>query len=183
MRISQADELPRGAGVGGFKHTVAANDVATDTSLASADVDDVGIRFGNCDGPDGGRRVAHLVEDRLPVQAAIGGFPDASGDSAEIISVGLAHNSSDRNHPASAIRPNQSILHSLEGALGFFVVLLGVSSWFAGGRRPLRCRLGLGGLRSFFHSGLLRRYWNGDRTGKKKGEDWGSQDRFLRSHD
>ena len=61
----EADVRPGLAGVGRLVDAVARHDVAADARLAHADVDDVGVRFGDGDGAD--RRARDLaVGDRRP---------------------------------------------------------------------------------------------------------------------
>ena len=73
----EADVRPGLAGVGRLVDAVARHDVAADARLAHADVDDVGVRFGDGDRAD--RRARDLaVGDRRPVRAAVGRLPEAA---------------------------------------------------------------------------------------------------------
>ena len=87
---------------------------------------------------DGGN--ALLVEERIPGDAAVGGFPDAAGDRAKIIGVWLAGYADDSQDPAATKRTDQAPLHA------------GVRFWIngIGGRRSV------GGFGSFGRLCLLR---------------------------
>src|SRR5271156_1775538 len=124
--VAEADELPGGAGVDGFVDAVAADDVAAHTGFAGADVDDVGIGFRDGDGADGGRGVFCLVEDGLPVEAAVGGLPDSAGDCAEVISIGLADDAGYGYYAASTEGTDEAVLEGFPGVfIFFFVVVIG----------------------------------------------------------
>ena len=84
LRIGEAHVLPGLAGVDGFVHAVALHDVAAQFGFAHADVDHVGIGFGDRHGAD--RRALQLtVGDRAPGQAAIGGLPQTAAGGAEVV--------------------------------------------------------------------------------------------------
>src|SRR6185437_5608682 len=68
-------------------------DVAADVRLASADVHDTGITRRDGDRTDRPDRL--VVEDRLPVRAAVGALPDAATRRAGVIRVGIARHASD----------------------------------------------------------------------------------------
>ncbi len=102
--VAEADEFPGGSGVDGFVDAVAADDVAAHAGFAGADVDDVGIGLGDGDGADGGRGVFRLVEDGPPVEAAVGGLPDAAGSRAHVVGVGLSDDAGDGDYAAAAER-------------------------------------------------------------------------------
>ncbi len=82
------DVLPRFAGVGRFVDAVARLDVAANVRLAGADVDHVRVRRRDGEGADGRDRL--VVEDRLPVDAAVGRFPDAAGRGGGVIGERIA---------------------------------------------------------------------------------------------
>src|SRR5579862_6810644 len=117
--VGKAGELPGLAGVDGFVNSVATDDVATDASFTGADVNHVGIRFRNCDGADRGRCIFLFVEDRLPVEASVRGFPNSSGGCAEVIDVVLSYDSGDGDDAAAAKWTNQPILQIFPWAFVF----------------------------------------------------------------
>src|SRR5207253_3021333 len=117
--VFQADVSPGLPGVGGFVDTVSERDVAADAGFAGADIDDVGIRIRHGDGADG--RDGLLIEERIPADAAIGGFPDASAGRAKVVGVRLARHPGHRQHAAATERPNKTPLHT---AIGFRINLL-----------------------------------------------------------
>src|SRR6266436_9876525 len=74
-------------------------DVATYAGFARTDINYIGIGIRNRDAADGGG--ALLVEERIPGNAAIRGFPNAAGHRPKIISVRLAGNAGDGQHPSA----------------------------------------------------------------------------------
>src|SRR6267378_6757786 len=124
-RVAQPGKLPGLAGVDGFVYSVSADDVAANASLSRADINNVWIGFGNRERADGRRSVLLLVEERLPVEAAIGGLPDAACNAAKIISVVLADDTGNGENPPAAKRPDEAIGEPLPRALVLFIVLLG----------------------------------------------------------
>ena len=146
------DELPGFTRVDRLVYAVAADDVAANTRFSGSDINDIRVGFGNCDGPDGRRRILRFVENRLPVEAAIGRLPYASGDGAEIIDVVLADDAGHRDDAAATKWADQSILQtfprSLVLALVFVLVFFFVSLTVAGLRRRRLCWFlaGIGGL-------------------------------------
>src|SRR5581483_8141692 len=114
-RVVEADVRPGLTGVHGFIHPVAEGDVAANAGFAGADVDDVGIgrRHGNA--ADGRDRL--LIEERNPGDAGVGGFPDAAGDRAEIIRVGIAGNAGDREDATATEWSDETPFHFLERVL------------------------------------------------------------------
>src|SRR5215211_2341420 len=99
-RFGQSDVAPASAGVCTAIDAVAVGDVDADGGLASAGVDDVrvGRRYGQ--GPDrGGGEKA--IGDGPPVCSRIGRFPDAAGDGAKIVGVGIIPCASYGNDPTT----------------------------------------------------------------------------------
>ncbi len=111
-RIAQPDVLPGLAGIGGFVDSVTVGDVAAQAGLAAAHVDGVGVGGRHGDGADGGSGL--LVEHRLPIGAAVSGLPHAARCAAEIVRIGVARNSGDRQHAPTAKRTYQAVLQALE---------------------------------------------------------------------
>ncbi len=115
MRVREANGAPRFSGVDGLVDAVAADNVSTDAGLAGSDVDDVGIGLGHCDGADRGRGTFLLVEDRHPIDAAVGGLPDAAGYRAKVIDVVLTYDARDSNHAASTEGAYKAVIESFPG--------------------------------------------------------------------
>ena len=87
--------------------------IAADVRLAHADIDDVGVGFGNSDGAHrSGLELA--VGDRHPVHAAIDGFPDSAAGGAEVVDIGLRGDARDSHHAAAAEWADVAILEFLE---------------------------------------------------------------------
>jgi hypothetical protein len=82
------DVLPGLAGVAGNVEAVADLDVAADIRLAGADIDHIRIGGGDGDGADGGDGL--VVEDGLPVGAAVGRLPDTARRGGGVIGAGIA---------------------------------------------------------------------------------------------
>jgi hypothetical protein len=80
----------------------------------------------------------------MPVQAAVGGLPHASGDCTEIVRVVLAHYGRNSDHASAAERAEQAIVECLPRIFRFGVFLL---SSCANGRSSLLLRRRLLGLR------------------------------------
>jgi len=93
--------------------------VAADAGFARAGVNYVGIRIG--DGNRADRGNALLIEKWIPGNAAVGRFPDASADCAEIIGVWLAGYARDSDRAAATERADEAPLH---GAVRFGIDLL-----------------------------------------------------------
>src|SRR5690606_37497364 len=83
-RLLEAHVRPGAAAVGGLVDAVALDDVAAQLRLAHADVHDIGVRLGNGDGADRGG-LEEAIRYRAPVDAAVGGLPDATADRAEVV--------------------------------------------------------------------------------------------------
>ncbi len=98
--VFQADIPPIAAAIDGLINAVAIGDIAAQRRLAGAGVDRVVIARRDREGADR-RSGMLLVEHRLPVGAAVGGFPHTTSDCAEIIGVRLIRDAFDRD-PAAA---------------------------------------------------------------------------------
>src|SRR5882672_7502530 len=90
--VEVANVVPGFAAVVRTIDTIAERDVAANAGLARADVNHVGIGVGDRDATDGGSGL--LIEERVPGNTAVCGFPNAAGDGAKIIRVRLAWNTS-----------------------------------------------------------------------------------------
>ena len=95
-------------GVGRTVDPVAFPDVAADVGLARADPDDVGVGRRHRDRAD--RRYRLLVEDRLPLQAAVDRFPHAAGCGRSPVDARVAGNAGHARHAASGSRADQAVL-------------------------------------------------------------------------
>ncbi len=124
MRVAKSGKLPRLAGVDRFVHPVSAHDVAADASFSGANIDDVGIGFGNGQRTDGRGSILLLVKERLPIEPAIGSFPYAARNASEIIGVVLADDAGDGENASAAKRSDEAIVERFPRAFVFFVVLL-----------------------------------------------------------
>ena len=135
--VFQADIPPIAAAIDGLINAVAIGDIAAQRRLTGAGVDRVVIARRYRQGTDRGSGML-LVEHRLPVGAAVGGFPHTTSDCAEIISVRLTRDAFDRD-PAAA--PEGSDLAPLHAAPELFVELSLVLRLGCGGHRAGRGRL------------------------------------------
>src|SRR5271166_382193 len=124
MRVGKAIELPRLTRVDGLVNPVTTHDVAANASLSGSDIDDIRIRFRNRDCSNRRGRIFLFVENWLPVKAAIGGLPHASGDGAKIIDIILTYNSRNGSHAPTAKGSDQPILQTLPGPLVLIVILV-----------------------------------------------------------
>src|SRR5438128_2407675 len=89
--LLQSHARPRAAGVGGLIDSIADRDMTAYERLARSCPDDVRIRRRDCERTD--RRDILTVEDRRPVNAAIGGLPDSAGRRARVVHIRIAGNS------------------------------------------------------------------------------------------
>src|SRR5271170_7047704 len=115
MRVREANGVPRFSGVDGLVDAVAADNVSTDACFAGSDVDDVGIGLSHRDRADGGRGAFLLVEERRPVDASVGGLPDATGYRAKVIDVVLTYDARYSNHAASTEGAYKAVTESFPG--------------------------------------------------------------------
>src|SRR5260370_9278169 len=88
--------------------------------MAGADVNDTRTGVGDRDAANGGGGL--LIEERIPGNATVRGFPNAAGDSAKIVSVWLARDSSHGQGPAATEWADEAPFHS---AVGFGVNRIG----------------------------------------------------------
>src|SRR5882724_8644725 len=109
--VLQADVAPGLAGVAGTIDAIAERDVAADAGFTAADVNHIGIGFGDGDGADG--RGGLLLEEGIPGVARVGGFPNASGDGAKIESVGLAGHAGYGNGASAAEGADEAPLYAV----------------------------------------------------------------------
>ncbi len=86
--LLQADVRPRLAGVGRLPHPVAVGAGAGVHRLAGAEVQDVGVRRG--DGKPAHALGGVFLEDRLEVDAAVDGLPDAAARHEHVVGLALA---------------------------------------------------------------------------------------------
>src|SRR6266404_2595433 len=108
--VLQSDIGPGFPGVIRTIDAVAEGDISADASFTGSRVNDVGIGIGDCDAANG--RGGLLLEERVPRDAAVRRFPDAAGDGAKVIGIGLARNSGDRQDPPAAKGTDQAPLHA-----------------------------------------------------------------------
>src|SRR5205823_3705190 len=93
------------------------------------DVNDVGVRRGNSEAPNRGG--AFLIEGGSPGVRAVGGFPNAPADAAEIVGGGIARNAGNGKRSAAAKWTDRAVSHALEQGVGRGVFLL-VGGWCVG---------------------------------------------------
>ena len=91
--------LPGLAGIGGLVDPVADRDVAADPCFPCAGPHDVGVGRGDGERTDRLHRL--VIEDRLPVHAAVGGFPDAARGRPGVVDALVARDAGDRGHAIS----------------------------------------------------------------------------------
>ena len=101
------DVLPRLARVGRFEDPGARRDVAADVRFTGTNVDHIRVAGGHGDAADGTRRL--VVEDRLPLQAAVGRLPDSTRSGRGIIRQRVADNPARPAHPPAGERPDAAI--------------------------------------------------------------------------
>src|SRR5579859_5838049 len=100
LSIHQAEMRPGLTGVGGLVDAIANGEIGTVQSLATAYINNVGVRGRNGNGTDGLRGL--MVENWVPGAAVVVRFPDAAVYLAHIKHIGLAGNTGGR---ASATAP------------------------------------------------------------------------------
>ena len=106
---------PALAGVRRAVDPVAERDVAPDVGLAGADPHDVRIGGGYRDRPH--REHGLVVEDRSPVDSAVGRLEHPAGGRAEVVGVRVSGNSVDRRNPVPD-RADVPPAEGVEAALG-----------------------------------------------------------------
>src|SRR5436190_5557763 len=110
-RQVEAQVLPGLAGVGGLVHPVADRDMAADPRLTRPRPHDVRVRWSDGEGADRLHRL--VVEDRLPVDAAVRRLPHATRRGARVIRAGVADDARDRRDPV-AHRPDVAVAQLAE---------------------------------------------------------------------
>src|ERR1700732_4974932 len=130
--VLQADVVPGLTAVVRTIDAIAEGDVTANAGFASANINYIGIGVGDGDATDGGSGL--LIEERVPGNASVGGFPNAAGDGAKIVRVWLAWDAAHAQSPAATERADEAPFHSAVG--------LGIKR--IGGRRMVG---GLGGRR------------------------------------
>ena len=100
--IAEADMPPGGAGVKRFVDAIAVGDVAADGALAGAGVYHIGIGSRDGERANGGG-VEEAVRDVAPVEAAIGGLPDAASASAHVKGHFVLGVAGDGDHASAAM--------------------------------------------------------------------------------
>ena len=112
LPVAEAEVRPRPAAVPRAVDPVARREVGPLHPLAAADVDHVGVRRRDRDGPDRARRL--VVEDRLPRAAVVGRLPDAAVDDADVEEPGPAGDAGRRLRAAGAERADAAPAHLAE---------------------------------------------------------------------
>src|SRR6267378_4537490 len=108
--VLQTDVGPSLPGVIRTIDAVAERDISTDTSLAGSNIEDVGIGIRDSHAAD--RRGALLVEERIPRDAAVRGFPNATGHGAKVIGIRLAGDAGDGQDASPAKGTDQAPFHA-----------------------------------------------------------------------
>src|SRR5258708_2193423 len=108
--VLQPDIGPGLAGVIRTIDAVAEGDISADTRFAGASIDDVGIGIRHRDAADRGCTL--LFKERIPGDAAVGRFPDAAGDGAEVIGIRQGGDASDGQDPSPTKGADQAPFHA-----------------------------------------------------------------------
>src|SRR5258708_25292454 len=109
-RVFQANVVPGFAAVVRTIDAIAEGDVAANAGFAGADVNHIGIGVRDRDAADRGGGL--LIEERIPGNTAVGGFPNAAGDGAKIVRVRLARDSGYAKGPSTSECADEAPLHS-----------------------------------------------------------------------
>jgi hypothetical protein len=113
LRVVEPQVLPRVSGVCRLVDAIALVDAATGDQVAHADVDDVRIRRRDLNAADG-RRLFHVIEDRVPRRARAGRLPHAAEWESDIEHSGLSDDAGDGGDATAAERtdvpPHESIV-------------------------------------------------------------------------
>ena len=109
-RVFQSNVVPGLAAVVRTIDAVAEGDVAANAGFAGADINYIGIGVRDGDAADRGGGL--LIEERVPGNTAVGGFPNATGDGAKIVRVRLARDSRYGKGPATTEWADQAPFHS-----------------------------------------------------------------------
>jgi len=91
-RVFQSNVVPGLTAVVRTIDAIAEGDVAANAGFACADINYIGIGVGDRDAADGGSGL--LIEEGIPGNTAVSGFPNAAGHGAKIVRVRLAGNTS-----------------------------------------------------------------------------------------
>ena len=171
--VFQSHVVPGLAAVVRTIDAIAEGDVAANAGFAGPDVDYIGIGVGDRDAADG--RGGLLVEEWIPGNTAVRGFPDAAGYGSKIVGVRLAQDSSHGKGPATAEWADEAPFHPSVG--------LGVD-----GTRDRRMVDGLSGRRAFFRIGdrgalgWLRRQGQGSQEESNQSTDRGANKPAKNGH-
>src|SRR5581483_11367963 len=104
-RIFQTGIFPGLAAVDGLVDAVAGDHVVADVGLASADIEDFGVRGCHRNGADAiARRRKFAVGDVVPHNSVIRALPDAPIDTAYVKQIAVARNAGYRDHTAADVR-------------------------------------------------------------------------------
>src|SRR6266850_1957076 len=114
--VLQSDIGPGFPGVIRTIDAVAEGDISADTSFAGSRINNVGIGIRDRDAANG--RGGLLLEERIPGDASVRGFPNSACDGAKVIGIGLARDSGDGQNASSAKGPDQTPLHA---GVGFWI--------------------------------------------------------------
>src|SRR5437016_1782960 len=112
-RVFQPNVVPGLAAVVRTIDAIAERDVAANAGFAGTDINYIGIGIRDGDAADRGGGL--LVEEGIPGNAAVRGFPNAASNGTKIVSVRLAHDSSYGKGPATAEWPDEAPFHSAVG--------------------------------------------------------------------
>src|SRR5260221_8211889 len=82
-RIFQAQMRPGLTAIGRPVDSIAVRDIAANRCLAHANIDHIGIRFGDSDSANRSS-FEESIRDVLPVLTTVGGLPDTSTSGAEV---------------------------------------------------------------------------------------------------
>ncbi len=112
-RVLQSNVVPSLAAVVRTIDAIAEGDVAANAGFTGADINYIGIGVGDRDAADRGGGL--FIEEGIPGNAAVHGFPNAAGGGAKIVSVQLAWNTSYGKGPAATEGADQAPFHSAVG--------------------------------------------------------------------
>ena len=103
LGLLEPDERPRHACIGALVHAAACGEAAAGDEIAGADVDRVAVRRRHFQGADH-FGVLHVVHDRPPGGAGVGGLPHAAGGQADVERARLADHAGDGGDAPGAER-------------------------------------------------------------------------------
>ena len=110
--VSESDIFPGLARIDRFVNADSVSGVAANGRFTGAGVNDIVIRRRDRDCAN--RRNIFLVEKRRPILATVHCFPNAAGNSAEIIGVRFPRNAFNRERATAAERSDLAPLHPAE---------------------------------------------------------------------